>query len=315
MSAFVELPYESYPKDLSADLSNGGDYSFETAGAMAWLSQLCYETDHSDKVDSILGNWGLARVATLENPPGKAFPRIHTRGLIVRGWGGTIIGFAGTDPAIPENWVTDFSALPSPSGMHGGFERAAKTVWQRLRQTVRERDEAHRPLFFTGHSLGAALAVVSAHAMAREEAVIADGVYTFGMPRCGGQTFVQDYRLRLGQQTYRLVHGYDIVATVPPSIFGFRHVGRFLACRSGQKLDRKQRPQVPDSDEPRLSMNVLWGALADLRLLARLELPPKIQPGEYAELFRRLPAVIRDHIPVSYLTALGVKPAALGFDP
>jgi hypothetical protein len=41
----VELPLETYPAQLEADLAVGGQYSFQIARAMMWLSQLAYESD------------------------------------------------------------------------------------------------------------------------------------------------------------------------------------------------------------------------------------------------------------------------------
>jgi len=38
---------------------------------------------------------------------------------------------------------------------------------------------------------------------------------------CGGEDFAKRYNDTLGNITYRLVHGADIVATVPPSRLAF----------------------------------------------------------------------------------------------
>ena len=62
------------------------------------------------------------------------------------------------------------------------------------------------------------------------------GVYVYGTPRVGGERFRNDYNARLGDITYRLVHDDDIVARIPFSRIGFRHVGRMLACDSGEKF-------------------------------------------------------------------------------
>src|SRR5258708_4320788 len=112
-------------------------------------------------------------------------------------------------------------------------------------------------LIFTGHSLGGALAVLAAaRAAAARRAISA--VYTFGMPRTGNAAFADDYNRRLGDRTYRLVYGSDIVPTVPPSAdpkLPYRHVGRYLRSVSGRfedKLMRESPKGQPEkwSDEP-----------------------------------------------------------------
>jgi hypothetical protein len=70
------------------------------------------------------------------------------------------------------------------------------------------------------------------------------------MPRVGGERFEASYDAGLGVLTYRLAHGIDLVARVPPSFVGFRHVGRVLQCNAGAKFD-KAKPQSPiRSDDP-----------------------------------------------------------------
>jgi triacylglycerol lipase len=199
------------------------------------------------------------------------------------------VAFAGTDPLVPANWLTDFDLLPLPDDIHTGFENAMKSVWPELRSAVLARDDAHRPLFLTGHSLGAALAVVAAKFLKNEDLVDASAVYTFGMPRCGGRRFVADYGSQLAMTTYRLVHGDDIVPTVPPAELGFRHVGRLLSCRSGDSFDPTARPAQTPSDEPSFAAVVFDGVRDLLHAAAAVELPPATQPGRLGEVYRLLP--------------------------
>jgi hypothetical protein len=68
MSILVELPLSSYPNRLQVQLANDGRYDFTTACAMAWLSQLAYETAHPRKVGEVLERWGLSLRATVKTP-------------------------------------------------------------------------------------------------------------------------------------------------------------------------------------------------------------------------------------------------------
>jgi triacylglycerol lipase len=299
MSALVELPLQSYQRQSNLDLSSGGSYSFATAGAMMWLSQLTYEKDEVRK--KVLGHWGLDLVAPLQS---EATDHSGTRGLVVRAPDCTIVALAGTDPLELKNWRTDFYAVRSQDrDISKGLEAAVDSVKDALEDALRGRDEAHRPLLFTGHSLGAALAVVAAERLRSPDIA---AVYTFGMPRCGGERFVQGYAAAgLQQKTYRFVHGDDIVPTVPPPELGFHHVGLLLQCRHGRPFDTKASPQSGQSDQPILptTLRTILEGMIDSAL--RGVLPVATQPDLLGQVFRILPRGIGDHIPSQYLHALG----------
>jgi len=298
MTWIVELPSEAYPAQLAADLSGGGQYDFETARAMMWLSQLAYETDEK-KVDDILQRWRLTRTSTLQSAAGGP---TSTRGFVAVGRGGSIAAFAGTDPLVPRNWLTDFNASRIDD-VHAGFEAAVSSVASQLRQAVEGRDADVERLFFTGHSMGAALAAIAAKQL--NDAGVA-AVYTFGMPRCGGDTFARDYDA-LQERTYRLVHGDDIVPTVPPPELGFRHVGRLLRCVHGGSFDPAAQPDAAPSNEPILASTLLSGFRSVLGSVIDLVPPAATQPGKLGQALRFLPPAIGDHIPSQYLRALGFQ--------
>lgn len=80
-------------------------------------------------------------------------------------------------------------------------------------------------------------------------------VYTYGMPRPGDPNFAGVYNNGVGQRTYRLVHGDDLVPTVAPSALNFRHVGRYLHCPRGGKF--AGQPLVAGaSDDPQFTQGV-----------------------------------------------------------
>ena len=165
--------------------------------------------------------------------------------VVAGGRGATIVSFAGTDPLKVSDWHTEFSALPSPDGLHRGFANALDSAWSPIEGAIAARPNTEQALFFTGHSLGGALALIAAERAARDPAVNAraTGVYVFGCPRAGGDAFFNTYTLPFGDSTFRLVHGSDIVATVPPAGL-FRHVGRLIQCDSGRLFTS----QTPMSD-------------------------------------------------------------------
>jgi len=308
----VELPPRSYARanaKLAGRIAASG-FDFATAGAMAWLSQLAYETRFPATVEAARKGWGLSSIVALGNPPGAPLSLMDTNGFVATGWGATIVAFTGTDPLKVENWLTDVRAeLSRDDDTHTGFQEAVDGVWPRMLPAIRDRDEEHRRLFIVGHSLGGALAAIAARRLLREEpsAEIA-GVYTFGMPRCGGERFARAYEPLLGLKTYRFVHGDDGVATLPPSDLGYRHVGRLIECpHDGTFLGAG--PADAQSDKPGFSESALSGigdgleTLEDIFLRGRL--PPRTQPDLLGFFFRFLEPSIGDHISSAYLHAFG----------
>ena len=128
-----------------------------------------------------------------------------------------VLVFRGTEQEL-QDYVHDADLLLVPAfggsvRVHRGFKRALNSVWTRVESALRN---CACPVFFTGHSLGAALATLAA---ARWKP---SGVYAFGSPRVGDAAFVASIR---SIPVFRIVHGSDVVTTVPPELLGFRHAG------------------------------------------------------------------------------------------
>jgi hypothetical protein len=115
---------------------------------------------------------------------------------------------------------TDADIMLTESGqrgkVHRGFKDALDEVW--VKEGLLEyisNGIPNRTLWFTGHSLGAALATLAANRYGK-----AQGLYTFGSPRVGNVDFADDFHI----SAYRFVNNNDIVARVPPPIL-YKHVG------------------------------------------------------------------------------------------
>src|SRR5215813_6635025 len=118
MSILVELPERLYQRDAFASFEAVAPFGLGTARAMAWMSQLAYETAYRDKIESICRLWDLRLLQIIANGDGgeTGFFKVRTRGVIVKGHGAIIIAFAGTDPLVPANWISDFDV-----GLNVGF--------------------------------------------------------------------------------------------------------------------------------------------------------------------------------------------------
>ena len=300
MSFFVQLPIDSYPDQLPA-FGQGHEFSYPTAQAMMWLAQLTYEPD--SKVVDVLKKWRLTLVAHLHSPTEGPLSDTATQGFVCQRDGATIVAFAGTDPGMVKTLLTDVTTVPGPDGMHPGFGHALEAVWGQVLAVVPGLDPGSP--FVTGHSLGAALAALAAFRLHTEANIGARAVYTFGMPRVGGQTFGDLYEPTLGDRTFRLVNGDDPVPSVPPPIVGFRHVGRRMSCPHDGAFAPKAKPATVRDNEPSFLEQEANNASDTLVNLLKGILPVPAQPGPLGVFVEFLPGGIADHLQARYLRALG----------
>jgi triacylglycerol lipase len=163
-----------------------------------------------------------------------------------------------------------------------------------LRQIDRRFDIARSEL----ESGGALAALAAKYAVSK--GVTPCAVYTFGMPREGGDRFCVEYSASLGANTYRLVHGDDIVPRVPMPALGFHHVGRMVQCEAETKFNPAAPLSVIGSDEPRFPSVIDSFADHVASILGR----PGPMGGVLGETFRLLPPDIRHHLQDWYLEAL-----------
>ena len=147
-----------------------------------------------------------------------------------------LVAFSGTDmrerggngavDALTD-WLVNLTFDTTDSGhggrVHRGFKQALDEVWnpedrdeeERLKPYLDGVCEAGRKVWFTGHSLGGALATLAAGRYDH-----APELYTFGSPRVGDRAYAKGLNL----SAYRFVNGRDVVPRVP--LKGpYRHVG------------------------------------------------------------------------------------------
>jgi len=160
-----------------------------------------------------------------------------TEGYMAEGEGFAILAFRGTQHDDWNDVKADlkFPLAPFTGGTraHTGFREALDQVWAGVVSCLAELEAKGVPVWFTGHSLGAALAVCAA---ARRTPA---ALYTFGAPRVGDEAFT---RLLAGTAHQRLVNCCDMVTTLPPDWLGFRHAGeeRYFSLRRRVWTDPRQ---------------------------------------------------------------------------
>ena len=181
-----------------------------------------------------------------------------------------ILCYRGTEPATIGNWLGDAEVGSESSTMsleggapavrvHAGFRRNVRATWwavlRELMLALRGRslvdpDETVRSpleaLYVTGHSLGGAMAVLSALKLAgaREHGALAAklrAVYTFGQPMAVGGALppvVDD----IGRRLFRHITSRDLTPALPPAAWGaFTHFGKEYRHTNGEW----QRSEVP----------------------------------------------------------------------
>lgn len=298
MSFLVELHPDRYDPNAFARFNKASDdFDLDIARAMMWMSQLAYETHVPDTIKEVARIWKLTDARPFIQPARSMLPLSDTRGVIAHKDGATIVAFAGTDPLLLPNWISDFHVDLLHGDVHGGFKDAAAAVWDSVKDVLAP---ANSPVFITGHSLGAALAVLTADRAHSELNLANAQVYLYGCPRVGRREFADGYNATFGATTYRLVHGHDIVPTVPPP--DFRHVGRFLFCASGDMFDDRKLARDSTSNEP---LPTDEGPLGIVRQLKSLFLGPS--PSSRRDVIGKLSefliAGIGDHLPDRYYSA------------
>ena len=117
-----------------------------------------------------------------------------------------------------------------PGLVHRGFQGEALKLWEKVRWDILAgNDGGSHKLWFTGHSLGAAIATLLAtYAHQNEDALNTAGLVTFGSPRVGNRTFTK-FIDKVIPESIRWVNNDDVVTKVPINLFGrYSHCGHLM---------------------------------------------------------------------------------------
>ena len=143
-----------------------------------------------------------------------------SQGLIIENSEVTIVAFRGTDSTA--DWLGNLQITPRNvdafnGSLHNGFLDAYEVIAPIVANAVKRSNG--RSLWFTGHSLGGALAVIAG--LTHRDREIA-GLMTFGQPRLLGRRPAKLVNAEFGRRFQRFVNRNDIVTRVVP---GYRHSG------------------------------------------------------------------------------------------
>lgn len=199
--------------------SNATAYSLNNAYWLAQAANIAYEK--KSKIQPEVAKLGLENFEFLS--------RGDTEGYIAANDKIIVVAFRGTEPTHLLDLLTDarLHKVQGPLGkVHRGFLHAFELVKDDMFGAIQRLRDENNPqsLWCTGHSLGAALAVVAvAHLLVDGRTV--NGLYNFGQPRVGSDEFAAEFNRRFGERHFRFVNNNDAVTRVPPRNFGYSHTG------------------------------------------------------------------------------------------
>ncbi|MCI2417953.1 lipase family protein [Saccharopolyspora sp. K220] len=203
------------------------DYQLQHAYWLAKAAKLAYAEEPTIRETTM--EWGFDRCEYFHGELDASFPISDTQGFAAGSERMIIVAFRGTEPKKIKDWLTDTNTLaaPGPAGngfVHFGFSRALDSVFPQVRDAVERLRDNDQTLWFTGHSLGGALAMLaSARIFFEDPALLPDGVYTFGQPRTCDRLLADPYSKALASRVFRFVNNNDIVPQLPPEPV-FHHV-------------------------------------------------------------------------------------------
>lgn len=230
VTTFVHSRFDREHAVVVAPLDHSASgYSLEQAYWMAQAAALAYK--EPDVVEQQAREWGFDEVRHLKSTHAMPFPIEDTQAYVAVSDRMIVVAFRGTEPAQIRDWLTDGTTPPSPGPggkgfVHYGFDRALSSVYPQLRDTLAELDGDGRTVWFTGHSLGGALAMLAGARLYFEDPRrLPDGVYTFGQPRTCERLLAAAHRTAFKDRYHRFVNHDDIVPELPPEP-AFTHVDR-----------------------------------------------------------------------------------------
>lgn len=153
--------------------------------------------------------------------------------VVLPGSRGPIVAFRGTEPGELRDLLADLRPFRGklgtiPGGFRRGFLRALTRVAPELSGAVHAVGGGEPPAVITGHSMGGALATVYSGYLALGGRHGGTKVITFAAPRSASPRASRWLEWEFAGRFWRIEFPLDLVPKVPPSWFGYRHVGELI---------------------------------------------------------------------------------------
>ena len=238
-----------------------------------------------------------------------------------------VVAFRGTEPTNARDFATDLNASQIPfeakfqfSGwgqIHAGWADGVNVVLGKIEDALKTHDDGTRSLWIAGHSLGGALAIVTAAVLANVPDHPIAGVFTFGQPRVGDPIFRDRYAATLGNITFRCVNDRDLVPHLPPRVLSKAELAvvnpgaRAIADLAGALVQNQQPDRYEHAGKLRLllpeggvSRNLDDETVREPDFLA-VPRTARSLIFELPLLLGKSPKLLKDHAPINSLTKDG----------
>lgn len=209
--------------------------TWERSLFFAQISQIAYrDPQHSEDLFTRLG---LRTRAFIDREGAQAYLLGNGSDLVV--------ACRGTEVQERSDLKADVNALTvvaeTVGRVHRGFKTEVDRIWPDIERSLGDTSDS---VWFTGHSLGGAMATICAgRCYLSHIAAVPTGVYTYGAPRVGTKRYVTHTHL----PHVRWVNNNDIVTRVPPAWLGYRHTGdRYYIDSDGHIRSMTKRERAKD---------------------------------------------------------------------
>ncbi len=167
----------------------------------------------------------------------KGYDNNSAQGALIEHQDYLCMTFRGTNELA--DWLDNINAFATAvlfGKFHRGFWTSLNDIWEPIFQDYSQlRDAKKRPLFFTGHSLGGAMATIAAaHFIQHDWPFTA--TYTFGQPRAMARSTARIFNAEAAHRFYRFQNNNDLVTRVPSRLMGYSHVGSYLYISEEQSI-------------------------------------------------------------------------------
>jgi triacylglycerol lipase len=142
------------------------EYQLQHAYWLGKAASLAYQDEAVIRAET--AQWGFDRCQCFCSKHQPPFLIDDTQAYTIANDQMIITAFRGTTPTMICDWLTDANApsVPGHKGLvHLGFNLALGSVYPEIREKIKEFRTNNQTLWFTGHSLGGALAMLAAARM------------------------------------------------------------------------------------------------------------------------------------------------------